>query len=52
VITTELGLAVAPRERHMGLLILANFMVFVLGVTVGFLLASFLLGVRGSDDRR
>jgi hypothetical protein len=36
----------------MGLLILTNFVVFVLGVSVGFLLASFLLGVHGSDDRR
>jgi hypothetical protein len=51
VITAELGLAVAPRERCMGLLILTNFVVFILGVSVGFLLASFLLGVRGNDDR-
>ena len=36
----------------MGLLILTNFVVFVLGVSVGFLLASFVLGVRSNDDRR
>ena len=52
MITAELGLAVAPGERRMGVLILTNFVTFVLGVSVGFLLASFLLGVRGNDDRR
>jgi len=52
VIIAELGLAVAPRERHMGVLILTHFLVFVLGGSVGFLIASFLLSVRDNNDRQ
>ena len=52
MVIAELGLAVAPRERRMGVLILTHFLVFVLGGSVGFLIASFLLSVRGDDDRQ
>jgi hypothetical protein len=36
----------------MGVLILTHFLVFVLGASVGFLSASFMLSVRGYDDRQ
>lgn len=36
----------------MGLLILTHFLVFALGTSVGFLVASFLLNARSDDDRR
>jgi len=36
----------------MGVLILTHFLVFVLGGSVGFLIASFLLSARRDDDRQ